>query len=89
MSSSNTIFSHHCHHQLQYPHQNIVFSHRAKALVANAGRGANDKGKLVDENMIVLRMRIKELEMGGLPPTMLESWMEWEKKYYPDYNKDM
>nr|GEX02970.1 reverse transcriptase domain-containing protein [Tanacetum cinerariifolium] len=36
---------------------------RAKALVVNAGRGANDKGKLVDENMIVLRMRIKELEM--------------------------
>ncbi|KAJ1443202.1 hypothetical protein SESBI_00488 [Sesbania bispinosa] len=44
-------------------------------------------GRLVDENMIVLRLRIKEIETnqnqneggGGAPNS---DWMEWEKLYY-------
>ncbi|PWA99696.1 hypothetical protein CTI12_AA002240 [Artemisia annua] len=92
ISFPNTIFSgRRLHHHNHFP-QNNISSRRAKLFVVNAERGANDKGKLVDENMIVLRMRIKDLEMeemDGLPPTISESWMEWEKKYYPDYNKDI
>lgn len=42
----------------------------------------------MDENMIVLRMRIK-VETGGLPPTRSENWMEWEKKYYEHYIEDV
>ena len=54
------------------------------------GKGQdNYDGKLVDENMIVLRMRIKDMKMletSQMPPS---DWMEWERKYFPDYNKDV
>ncbi|KAJ0099447.1 hypothetical protein Patl1_21357 [Pistacia atlantica] len=52
-------------------------------------KGRDYKGRLVDENMIVLRMRIQEkklLEGNYEPPS---NWMEWEKKYYVDYNQDV
>lgn len=42
----------------------------------------NYGGRIVDENMIVLRKRIHEMEMieGKYdPPT---DWMDWEKQYY-------
>lgn len=48
------------------------------------------ESKLVDENMIVLRIRIKEmklLEAGKMGPP--SNWMEWEKKYYAHYNEDV
>ncbi|KAJ9562156.1 hypothetical protein OSB04_007316 [Centaurea solstitialis] len=51
----------------------------------------NDRRNVVDENMIVLRMRIKELEieeMGGLPLAVPKNWMEWEK-HYERYNEDV
>ncbi|KAJ0733133.1 hypothetical protein HanPI659440_Chr11g0405001 [Helianthus annuus] len=41
--------------------------------------------------MIVLRMRIKELEIeerGGLGP-QADKWMEWEKKCYGSYIRDV
>ncbi|KAL3525503.1 hypothetical protein ACH5RR_013875 [Cinchona calisaya] len=52
------------------------------------------EGKIVDENMIVLRMRIKQMKMlesgnhdHNQPPS---NWMEWEKKYYAThYNEDV
>ena len=43
-------------------------------------------GRMVDENMIVLRKRIHEMKMeekGYEPPS---EWMDWEKKYYANYN---
>lgn len=48
-------------------------------------------GKTVDDNMIMLRMRIREnklVEMTKEPPM---DWMEWEKKYYANngYNEDV
>ncbi|KAJ0043456.1 hypothetical protein Pint_18670 [Pistacia integerrima] len=52
-------------------------------------KGRDYKGRLVDENMIVLRMRIQEkklLEGNYEPPS---NWMEWEKKYFVDYNQDV
>ncbi|XP_059451296.1 uncharacterized protein LOC132182114 [Corylus avellana] len=47
-------------------------------------------GRIVDENMILLRMRIRELKMLETsqqePPA---SWMQWEKKYYTHYDEDV
>lgn len=56
-------------------------------LVVNA-RNKDGRSNIVDENMIVLRMRIKEMnisssEAGKLPSN---NWMEWEKKYFSHYN---
>ncbi|KAG4191180.1 hypothetical protein ERO13_A07G075900v2 [Gossypium hirsutum] len=50
--------------------------------------GPDYVGKLVDENMIVLRMRIKDTKISEgfeLP----SEWMEWEKQYYLHYNEDV
>ncbi|KAL5743389.1 hypothetical protein ACOSQ2_026505 [Xanthoceras sorbifolium] len=54
-------------------------------------RGDHYGGRIVDENMIVLRMRIREskmLETRSEPPP---NWMEWEKKYYANkgYDEDV
>nr|XP_027095553.1 uncharacterized protein LOC113715525 [Coffea arabica] len=43
-------------------------------------------GRMVDENMIVLRKRIHEtkmIERNYEPPS---EWMDWEKKYYTSYD---
>ncbi|WMV16904.1 hypothetical protein MTR67_010289 [Solanum verrucosum] len=62
-----------------------------KRVVINArfDRGGRNKN-MVDENMIVLRMRIKDMklletEKSG-PPS---NWMGWEKKYFSHYNEDV
>ncbi|KAG9129749.1 hypothetical protein Leryth_015447 [Lithospermum erythrorhizon] len=50
------------------------------------------EGRLVDENMIILRVRIKKMKMSQRngrrgPP---ENWMEWEKKYFGEqYHEDV
>ncbi|XP_043694655.1 uncharacterized protein LOC122645413 [Telopea speciosissima] len=47
-------------------------------------------GRRVDENMIVLRMRIQDMNMADQrkqePPS---HWMDWEKRYYPNYDSDI
>ncbi|KAI3976622.1 hypothetical protein MKX01_008480 [Papaver californicum] len=46
-------------------------------------------GRLVDENMIVLRKRIHEtkmIERNYEPPS---DWMDWEKKYYTSYDTNI
>ncbi|KAL0015479.1 hypothetical protein SO802_002548 [Lithocarpus litseifolius] len=46
-------------------------------------------GRVVDENMIMLRLRIREMktmETNYKPPS---NWMEWEKQYYSRYNDDV
>ncbi|XP_041002379.1 uncharacterized protein LOC121248089 [Juglans microcarpa x Juglans regia] len=62
-------------------------------LTVNAGRERNGRdsgGRLVDENMIVLRMRIREMKISETsqaePPS---NWMEWEKQYYTHYDEDV
>ncbi|KAL2546045.1 uncharacterized protein Fot_15455 [Forsythia ovata] len=50
------------------------------------------RGKLVDENMIVLRMRIHQMktaEENHSPPLPPADWMEWEKKWYVNYDSDV
>ncbi|GLT28846.1 hypothetical protein SLA2020_037500 [Shorea laevis] len=44
------------------------------------------QGKLVDESMIELRMRIKEIMASEKLP---KGWMEWEKRYFVQYNADV
>lgn len=44
----------------------------------------------MDENMIVLRMRIQETKLSEAGDEQLPAhWMEWEQKYYPDYIQDV
>ncbi|XP_059644635.1 uncharacterized protein LOC132286332 isoform X2 [Cornus florida] len=61
-----------------------------KTVIASVRRSGHDYGgRPVDENMIILRMRIREAKMlEGIhsPP---ENWMEWEKRYYAHYNEDV
>ncbi|THG02445.1 uncharacterized protein LOC114309800 [Camellia sinensis] len=53
------------------------------------GYGRDHNGRIVDENMIVLRKRIHEAKMAetrdyyesSTPPRDCGYWMEWEKKY--------
>ncbi|EEF35761.1 conserved hypothetical protein [Ricinus communis] len=46
-------------------------------------------GKLIDENMVVLRKRIQEMKTAEGDNEIPSEWMDWEKKYYPDYNSDV
>lgn len=60
-------------------------------------RDAYDKnrnnGRLVDENMVVLKKRIQEMklwETNDERPPEYDGWMEWEKRYYSEsYNSDI
>ncbi|KAL1803401.1 hypothetical protein ACET3Z_032048 [Daucus carota] len=52
----------------------------------------NPSGRVVDENMIVLRMRIHDMKMDETnhEPNVPEKWMEWEKRYYQQsYSSDI
>ncbi|OIV91096.1 hypothetical protein TanjilG_30318 [Lupinus angustifolius] len=51
--------------------------------------GQHYDGKLVDENMILLRMRIREIEMVEMRMKAPSDWTEWEKKYSVDYVSDV
>lgn len=55
-------------------------------------RGTNGRdygGKLVDENMIVLRMRIREMRMLETDHAPPSGWKDWEKQYYAQYDSDV
>lgn len=52
----------------------------------------NQNGRVVDENMIVLRMRIRDIKMAESNDRqdIPENWMEWEKRYYhQSYRSDI
>ncbi|XP_009358920.2 uncharacterized protein LOC103949526 [Pyrus x bretschneideri] len=64
---------------------------RRPLTISASSRGPdNYDGRLVDEDMIVLRMRIHDTEMlqedNHQPPS---NWMRWEKQYYAHYNSDI
>ncbi|XP_058082493.1 uncharacterized protein LOC131230610 [Magnolia sinica] len=46
-------------------------------------------GRLVDEDMIVLRKRIHEMKMAEKNNEPPVHWMEWEKRYYTCYDSDV
>ncbi|XP_019154618.1 PREDICTED: uncharacterized protein LOC109151155 [Ipomoea nil] len=66
-----------------------------RIIIAAARRGDNHqdhRNKMVDENMIVLRLRIKEmkaLEGDDGDRTAEMHWMGWEKEYVKHYNEDI
>ncbi|KAL7607822.1 hypothetical protein Lser_V15G11710 [Lactuca serriola] len=43
-------------------------------------------GHLVDQNMIILRKRIHEAKMVEKNNELPSDWMEWEKRYYKNYD---
>lgn len=45
-----------------------------------------ERGRLVDENMIVLRKRIHEMKMVERNYEPPSHWMEWEKRLYVGYD---
>ncbi|XVE72159.1 hypothetical protein DITRI_Ditri11bG0016500 [Diplodiscus trichospermus] len=51
--------------------------------------GPDYVGKHVDANMIVLRMRIKELKISENSVELPSNWMEWEKQCFPHYIADV
>ncbi|KAK7390928.1 hypothetical protein VNO78_19134 [Psophocarpus tetragonolobus] len=59
-----------------------------KRLIMHASKREYD-GKLVDENMIVLRMRIREIEMLQMKGKAPSHWSEWENKYFGNYDSDV
>ena len=65
-------------------------THVRKVVAASTGKSGPDYGgKLVDEDMIVLRMRIREMKMLETSESPPSDWMEWEKRYYDHYNEDV
>ncbi|XP_068490720.1 uncharacterized protein [Phaseolus vulgaris] len=51
--------------------------------------GQHYDGKMVDQNMILLRMRIREIEMQEMKGKTPSDWSEWEKKYFQNYGSDV
>lgn len=47
--------------------------------------GHDYDGKVVDENMVILRQRIHEMRMEKMSHEPPSHWMEWEKQYYVNY----
>ncbi|KAK9277594.1 hypothetical protein L1049_007139 [Liquidambar formosana] len=68
--------------------------HRKRAattrVVASRRSDAHDQnyhgGRLVDENLIVLRKRIHEMKMVERNYEPPSDWMDWEKRYYTSYD---
>ncbi|XP_022775670.1 uncharacterized protein LOC111317502 [Durio zibethinus] len=72
--------------RLQNHNRKKAISTKIIATRRSEAHDQNCSGRLVDENMIVLRKRIHELKMiesNYEPPT---DWMEWEKRYYTSYD---
>ncbi|KAK5818018.1 uncharacterized protein LOC108488554 [Gossypium arboreum] len=75
-------------HGPKYRRKSGTFIVASTGGINNKSNGPDYVGKLVDENMIVLRMRIKDTKISEgfeLP----SEWMEWEKQYYLHYNEDV
>ncbi|KDP22670.1 hypothetical protein JCGZ_02512 [Jatropha curcas] len=57
-----------------------IFRHRRSA--AMAFNKKENGGSAVDENMILLRVRIREMKITEESDNPPSHWMEWEKQYY-------
>ncbi|XVF71493.1 hypothetical protein PTKIN_Ptkin12aG0041900 [Pterospermum kingtungense] len=68
------------------------YRRRSCSFITASSRGNNGPdyvGKLVDESMIVLRMRIKDMKILEKSVEVPSTWMEWEKQYFVHYNADV
>ncbi|KAJ6988148.1 hypothetical protein NC653_021163 [Populus alba x Populus x berolinensis] len=63
---------------------------RVSARISASRRESHDQnyfsGRIVDENMIVLRKRIHEMKMVERNYEPPANWMEWEKRYFTSYD---
>ncbi|MQM17212.1 hypothetical protein Taro_050180 [Colocasia esculenta] len=55
----------------------------------DAGGAADSGGRLVDEDMIVLRKRLQEMRAAETNYEAPAHWAEWEKRYYASYGADV
>lgn len=58
---------------------------RSSSIVFASGResyGSDNRGRLVDESMIILRKRIHEMKVIDRNYEPPAEWMDWEKQYY-------
>ncbi|OWM70342.1 uncharacterized protein LOC116198907 [Punica granatum] len=53
---------------------------------SDGGSGGSRRWGMVDENMIVLRKRIREIETVEQKYEPPAEWMDWEKRYYTTYS---
>ncbi|XP_038985595.1 uncharacterized protein LOC120111770 [Phoenix dactylifera] len=61
----------------------VGFSRKRDAYDRDSG------GRLVDENMIVLRKRIHEMKVADRNYEAPSEWMNWEKRCYASYGSDV
>ncbi|CAO2825360.1 unnamed protein product [Amaranthus hypochondriacus] len=57
------------------------------ALRRSNSYGSQSEGRIVDENMLVLRKRIHEMKMVERNYEPPKEWMEWEKQIYTQYDE--
>ncbi|CAJ2630571.1 unnamed protein product [Trifolium pratense] len=91
MQSNSLINSTQLFHQLSSTKSNGSNCKKTKSFapIMASKRGSADPnfgGRLVDENMIILRKRIHEMNMIEKNYEAPSNWMEWEKRYYTNYD---
>ena len=67
----------------------MTFKKKTMSVSAAASSGKDHYyggGRLVDENMIVLRKRIHEMKMVERNYEPPSHWMDWEKRFYSSYD---
>ncbi|CAI0627123.1 unnamed protein product [Linum tenue] len=82
---STSTFHHHHHPLLPALSSSPGRRRRSSAVLASlsggGGRAENEGRRAVDESLVVLRMRIKELKAAERCDHPPSHWMEWEKRY--------
>ncbi|KAK9277470.1 hypothetical protein L1049_007014 [Liquidambar formosana] len=76
------------HHKMGF----IMRKRRPTVVITASKRDAYGRdyhSNLVDESMIVLRKRIHEMEMVERNHEPPRDWMEWERRYYSNYDSDI
>ncbi|CAH8266392.1 unnamed protein product [Arabidopsis lyrata] len=70
--------------------QRTTTSQKKKTMTMSVSASGKDHyyggGRLVDENMIVLRKRIHEMKMVERNYEPPSHWMDWEKRFYSSYD---
>ncbi|KAF9673968.1 hypothetical protein SADUNF_Sadunf10G0078900 [Salix dunnii] len=72
------------------PSKTCPDTNKRRSIKISALRRDDYSDKLIDEDMIVLRMRVQEMKIAERIYEASSDWMEWEKRYYRgSYNSDI
>ncbi|KAJ6431746.1 hypothetical protein OIU84_019097 [Salix udensis] len=72
------------------PSKTCLNTNKRRSTRISALRRDDYSDKLIDEDMIVLRMRVQEMKIAERIHEVSSDWMEWEKRYYRgSYNSDI